>query len=60
MFKHANTVFPNDRVRSANTKVASKEPTQSGQVKDVHDGKAKVAWDDGTVTWDNLENLVKE
>lgn len=63
MIKHGNTLFPEDRVTKhpeGNDKFAG---VKQGVVKEVDSSGAeitvKVAWDDGTVTYEDPSKLIK-
>jgi hypothetical protein len=57
MEKNGNTFVPGDTVRSANTK--GKTASQStGTVRpETSEGRLKVAWQDGTESWEKPEDL---
>jgi len=58
MFKHANTVFPGDKVREVPQGKTASMPRE-GQVTDADptSGRVKVAFDDGTSDWVKPEHL---
>ncbi len=62
MFKHANTVFPNDRVRDNTAKTKTAQEARRGSVvtADPETGKVKVAWDGGGEEWLDADGVVKE
>jgi hypothetical protein len=68
MFKHANTLFPGDRVHGSGARqhtIEGKTAAMSttGRIKSAsQDGgslRLEVEWDDGTVTWEDPNTLQK-
>jgi len=61
MLKHGNSFFPDDVVYIAPGGIKT-AASGKGRVKtaDPDTGKVKVAWDDGTETWWDANDLVKE
>lgn len=55
-FKHANTVFPGDRVQIKGQKTAQGRE-KVGSVVSATDGAVEVRWDSGETTHHELEKL---
>lgn len=60
MEKNGNTVVPGDEVTSTKSAGKTAGAATTGTVRpDTSDGRVKVAWSDGTESWERPEDLNK-